>query len=101
MDVVLLPLIQIINVAINLFIWALIISAILSWLVTFNVVNTRNQFVYMVGNFLYRITEPALRPLRRVIPIMGGIDLSPIALILILWFIQGVLTQLAMRIMGV
>lgn len=100
MDVVLLPLIQIINVAINLFIWALIISAILSWLVTFNVVNTRNQFVYMVGNFLYRITEPALRPLRRVIPIMGGIDLSPIALILILWFIQGVLAQLAMRIMA-
>jgi len=99
MNVVLLPLIQIVNVAINLFIWALIISAILSWLVTFNVVNTRNQFVYMVGNFLYRITEPALRPLRRVIPIMGGIDLSPIALILILWFIQGVLTQLAMRIM--
>ncbi|MFA7431010.1 MAG: YggT family protein [Rhodospirillaceae bacterium] len=100
MDVVLLPLIQIIHVAINLFIWALIISAILSWLVTFNVVNPRNQFVYMVGNFLYRITEPALRPLRRVIPIMGGIDLSPIALILILWFIQGVLTQLAMRIVG-
>lgn len=98
MDVVLLPLIQITNIAINLFIWALIISAILSWLVNFNVVNPRNQFVYMVGNFLYRVTEPALRPLRRVIPVMGGIDISPIALILILWFIQGVLSQLAFRI---
>lgn len=98
MDVVLLPLITVIDIAIRLFIWALIISAILSWLVNFNVVNPRNQFVHTVGTFLYRVTEPALRPLRRVIPVMGGIDITPIALILILWFIQGVLSQLAFRI---
>lgn len=98
MDVVLLPLIRIITIAIDLYIWALIISAILSWLVAFNVVNTSNRFVYLVGDFLYRITEPALRPLRRVIPIMGGIDITPIVLILILWFVQGVLSQLAFRI---
>jgi YggT family protein len=98
MDVVLLPLLQILSIAIELYIWALIISAILSWLVAFNVVNTSNRFVYTVGDVLWRITEPALRPLRRIIPIMGGIDLSPIALILVLYFVQGVLRQLAFRI---
>jgi len=100
MDVVLVPLIQIIRVAIDLYIWAIIISAILSWLVAFNVINTSNRFVYMVGDFLYRITEPALRPIRKVLPIMGGIDLSPIVLLLALWFIDGILAQLLMRVAG-
>lgn len=98
MDVVVVPLIQILRVAIDLYIWAIIISAILSWLVAFNVVNTSNRFVYMVGDFLYRVTEPALRPIRKVLPIMGGIDLSPIVLILVLWFIDGMLAQLLMRV---
>lgn len=98
MDVVLVPLIQIARVAIDLYIWAIIISAILSWLVAFNVINTSNRFVYMVGDFLYRITEPALRPIRKVLPVMGGIDLSPIVLLLALWFIDGILAQLLMRV---
>lgn len=98
MDVVLLPLIQVIQVALNLFMWALIISAILSWLVAFNVVNTSNQFVYTVGNILHRITEPALRPLRAIIPNMGGLDLSPMALILIIFFLQNLLGRIAMRV---
>lgn len=100
MDVILLPLIKVAQIAIHLFIWALIISAILSWLVSFQVVNPRNQFVNMVGNFLYRLTEPALRPFRRFIPVMGGIDVSPVALILLLMFVQLVLEQLAFRIQG-
>jgi YggT family protein len=100
MDVVLVPLIQILRVAIDLYIWAIIISAILSWLVTFNVLNTSNRFVYMVGDVLYRITDPALRPIRRVVPVMGGIDLSPIVLILLLWFVDGVLRQLLVRVGG-
>ncbi|NIZ03925.1 YggT family protein [Thalassospira lucentensis] len=75
-----------IDTVIGIYIFMLIGSAILSWLVAFNVVNTSNKFVYMVGDFLYRVTEPALRPIRRVIPDLGGIDVSPIILILILQF---------------
>lgn len=71
---------------ISIFIWLLIANAILSWLVAFNVVNTRNQFVASVGNFLYRITEPPLRPIRKIIPSFGGLDISPIVLILLLIF---------------
>jgi YggT family protein len=76
------------NGAIGLYIWCLIIWVILSWLVAFNVVNTRNRFVSMAGDFLDRITEPALRPIRRFVPYLGGIDISPIILILLLYFIR-------------
>lgn len=82
-----------VDTIISLYIWALIISAILSWLVTFNVVNTSNRFVYMVGDFLYRITEPALRPIRRVMPNLGGIDLSPVILILLLVFAKNLMFE--------
>ena len=78
----------------------LIISAILSWLVAFNVVNTRNRFVYTVMDFLWRITEPALRPIRRILPNLGGIDISPVILILILMFVQDVLARLATRLIA-
>ncbi len=71
-----------------LYMLALIISVILSWLVQFNVINTSNRFVYQIGDFLYRITEPALRPIRSVIPSVGGIDLSPLILILVLGFLR-------------
>jgi YggT family protein len=98
MDVVLQPLIFVIVTAIDIYIWLIIISAILSWLVAFNVINTRNRFVYMVGDFLYRVTEPALRPIRRFLPNLGGIDVSPVILILVLIFAKGVLTNLAFRI---
>ncbi|MBW7850935.1 MAG: YggT family protein [Rhodospirillales bacterium] len=98
MDVILIPLLQVISIAIELYVWALIISVVLSWLVAFNVVNTRNRFVWTVGDFLDRITEPALRPIRRVLPNLGGIDLSPLVLILILYFIQGVLRNLVYRL---
>jgi YggT family protein len=69
----------------TLYIWVLIVSAILSWLVMFNVLNTQNRVVYMVGDFLYRITEPALRPIRRFVPLIGGIDISPVVLIIALY----------------
>ncbi len=86
-------LIWLINTLISLYVWLLIASAILSWLVAFNVINTRNRFVYLVGDFLYRVTEPALRPIRRVLPNLGGIDLSPVVLILILMFVQRLLVD--------
>ena len=72
----------------QLYIWLLIAAAVLSWLVAFNVVNTRNQFVAMVGEFLYRITEPVLRPIRNMMPNLGGIDISPVILILIIILIE-------------
>jgi len=75
-----------IDTVVGIYIFMLIASAILSWLVAFNVINTSNRFVYMVGDFLYRVTEPALRPIRRIMPDLGGIDISPIILILILQF---------------
>lgn len=84
-------LLSLISTVISIYIWILIASAILSWLVAFNVVNTSNRFVYMVGDFLYRITEPALRPIRRILPSLGGIDLSPMVLILLLIFLQNLL----------
>ncbi len=72
----------------DIYIWVLIASAILSWLVAFNVVNTSNRFVYLLGDFLYRATEPVLRPLRSFLPNLGGIDISPVVLILLLIFAQ-------------
>jgi YggT family protein len=88
------PLIRVAIIAVDLYIWVIIIGAILSWLVAFNIINTTNQFVYTIIDFLYRITEPALRPIRKVVPKFGGIDISPIALILGLVFLQMVLGNL-------
>ncbi len=78
--------VNLISTVVTLYIWALILSAVLSWLVAFNVINTRNRFIYLAGDFLHRVTEPALRPIRRYLPNLGGIDLSPIVLILLLIF---------------
>jgi YggT family protein len=83
-----------INSIINLFIVILIVQVIMSWLIAFNVVNTRNRFVYMVADIAYKITEPVLRPIRRIMPNLGGIDLSPVVLILLLGFIQRLLPEL-------
>lgn len=98
MNVIVVPLYRVLSVAIELYIWALIASAVMSWLVAFNVVNTRNRFVYTVMDTLYRLTEPALRPIRRALPNLGGVDISPIILILLLYFVQNVLGQLVLSI---
>jgi len=91
-----LELIKFINFLLDLYIFILFAAAILSWLVVFNVVNTRNPVVAMIADFLYRVTEPALRPIRERLPNFGGIDVSFIVLILIIYFIQlVVLTNLA------
>jgi YggT family protein len=83
---------DIVLIVLDLYVWLLIASAILSWLIAFNVVNTRNQFVATVADFLYRITEPVLRPIRNIMPDLGGLDISPIILILIIMLIQRVIT---------
>jgi YggT family protein len=82
------PIVFILIQVINLYMYLLLAGAILSWLIAFNVVNTRNQFVAAVAEFLYRITEPVLGPIRRRLPNMGGLDISPIIAFFILWLIQ-------------
>ena len=86
---------QLIDTIIALYMWALIISVVLSWLVQFNVINTSNRFVYTIGDFLYRITEPILGRIRSVVPAVGGIDLSPVVLILLLYFIRDLIFDFA------
>jgi YggT family protein len=81
------------DTVITLYVYILIASAILSWLVAFNVVNSRNPVVAQIGEFLYRITEPVLRPIRNILPNLGGIDVSPIILILGLFFIRNLLFE--------
>ncbi|MFT0861381.1 YggT family protein [Ancylobacter sp. G4_0304] len=79
---------------ITLYVWILIASAILSWLVAFNVVNPSNQFVRNLGEFLWRVTEPVLAPIRRILPNLGGIDVSPVILIIGLYFIRNLVFEI-------
>ena len=97
MDAIIVPFLNLIIAALQFYVWCLLISVVLSWLVAFKVINTSNRFVYMVGDFLYRLTEPALGRIRRFLPNMGGVDLSPIVLILLIIFVQEVLTGLALK----
>ena len=94
MDAILVPMLNILLTVVDLYVWVVIIAVVLSWLVSFKVVNTSNRFVYMVGDFTYRVTEPALRPIRNVLPNLGGVDISPIVLILLLIFLKDVLVRL-------
>lgn len=89
------PLIIVVNYAIELLKLVVLASIVMSWLIAFNVLNTRNRAVYMIMDTLYRLTEPVLRPLRRIIPNTGAVDLSPIALFFILWLIQMYLPMIA------
>ena len=84
-------LLDVIIMLLQLYIYLLVAAAILSWLIAFNVVNTRNQVVAMAAEFLYRITEPVLRPIRNVLPNFGGIDVSPVILILIIILIERII----------
>ncbi|MCF3627759.1 YggT family protein [Thalassospiraceae bacterium LMO-SO8] len=98
MDVITGPVISILLIALNLYTWVVIIGVILSWLVAFNVVNTSNKFVYMVGDFCYRATEPLLGRIRGFLPNLGGLDISPVVLILGLVFLKEFLIRLAHKI---
>ncbi len=86
-----LALFRTIDLALDIYTWILIASVIFSWLFAFNVINTRNQFVGMIGEFLHRATEPVLRPIRRILPDLGGLDISPIVVLLIIFFIRQLL----------
>ena len=87
-------LLWLIDTVIMLYVYLLIASAILSWLVAFNVVNSRNDVVRAIWDILYRVTEPVLRPIRRILPNLGGIDISPVILILLLLFVRNLIQEL-------
>ena len=78
---------------ITIYLWIIIINAILSWLVAFNVLNTQNKFVFSVLNVTYKLTDPALNKLRRFIPMFGSIDISPVILILLLMFLRNLIFE--------
>lgn len=86
-----LALFQTIDLALNLYTWVLIASAIFSWLYAFNVINSSNSFVNSLGTFFYNVTEPVLRPIRRILPDLGGIDVSPIVVLLLIFFIRSLM----------
>lgn len=76
----------ILDTVLNLYTWVIVAWVILSWLVAFNVVNAHNRFIYVVGDMLNRLTEPVMRPIRRLMPNLGGIDLSPLVVLLGIYF---------------
>ncbi len=86
-------LLALLDTVINFYILVLIASAVMSWLLAFNVLNAYNRVVYLISDFLYRFTEPALAPIRRIMPRIGGIDISPIVLILLLVFVRNLLFE--------
>jgi YggT family protein len=88
-------LLQTISMLLNIVWWIFLIMIIMSWLINFNVINTRNQFVAGVWRALNQVTDPILRPIRRIIPPMGGLDLSPIAVFIIIFFLQQFIANFA------
>lgn len=95
MDILFVPILHLVLCALSVYWWFVILSVVLSWLVFFNVVDRYNRFVYTFQGFLFRITEPFLGPLRRLIPDLGGFDVSPLILLFVLFF----LTKLVERIL--
>ena len=79
---------------ITIYIWIIIINAILSWLVAFNILNTQNRFVFSILDTTHKLTDPALSKIRRFIPMFGSIDISPVILILILMFLRNIIFEI-------
>jgi YggT family protein len=82
---------KVLRLLLDFYKWSLIIYSVMSWLVLFNIVNNRNQFIYLLNNFLRRLLEPILHPIRSVIPVAGGLDLSAMVLFLIIYFLQEII----------
>ena len=94
MNTILIPLLQVLSVALDLYKWVVVVWVILSWLVAFNIINNHNQFVRTVGRALEQVVEPALRRIRRYVPLFGNMDVSPVILFLIILFIQLIIGRL-------
>lgn len=100
MSIVLIPLLNVIKIILNLYVWVLLASVTLSWLFFFKVVNPYNSFVLTLNRILQKVTEPLLQPLRRILPNLGGIDLSPMLLILGVIFLSDVLSRIQIALLG-
>lgn len=100
MDIIIGPLFNLIHTLISLYLYTLIASIIMSWLIAFSLVNTNNHFISMISGFLFRATEPALDPIRKRLPDWGGLDISPVILILAIYFVRDVLSGLMIRLGG-
>jgi YggT family protein len=94
------PLLKLVLTIINLYWWVIIATAVMSWLVAFQVVDTRNQFVQSIWRALDALTEPVLRPIRRILPTLGGLDISPVVLLLALSFIEDLIRSNAHLLVG-
>ena len=93
--------IDIMAIVLQVLSWIIIISAVMSWLIAFNVINTHNAFVAQLWIVLERITEPIYRPFRKIMPDFGGIDLTPMLVLILIWIAQGaVLPNLRMMVLG-
>lgn len=100
MNVILGPILEIVDTILGLYMWVIILSVVMSWLYSFNVVNANNRFVYAVGYFTHRLTEPALAPIRRFLPNFGAIDISPLVLLLAVFFLRRVIQNLLFELGG-
>ena len=98
MNTILIPLLQVLSVALDLYKWVVIIWVLLSWLVAFGVVNSHNQFVRTVGRALDQVVEPVLRRIRRFVPMMGNLDISPIILFLLILLVQLVIGRIILNL---
>lgn len=98
MDVVLVNLLKVLIVALDIYQWIVIVNVVFSWLVAFNIINTSNQFVNMVMDFTYRLTDPLYRRIRQLLPNLGGIDLSPVIVLLGIFLLRGILVDLIYRV---
>ena len=98
MDIILIPLIQIIDYGLRLYIWAIIIYSLLNMCISFQMVNPYNQFIKISGQFLSQIIDPVLNRIRRIVPFFGSVDLSPLILIFTIYLIQGILSQILIRL---
>ena len=97
MDVIAGPVLRLLVMVIDLYIWVVVIGVVFSWLSAFNIINTSNRFAHMVGEFVYRATEPPLRQIRRIMPNLGNFDISPIILIFALIFAKDILIRVFVK----
>jgi YggT family protein len=98
MNTILIPLLQVLSFALNLYWWVVIVAVIMNWLVALNMINTHNQIIRTIGNIVHQLTEPVLRKIRRVIPNAGNVDLSVIVLFLLILLAQQVISQIVFKL---
>lgn len=95
-----LSILSLIDLILNIFSWIIIVAVIVSWLISFNIINGHNDIVRQVRYALFRLTEPVLGPIRRILPDLGSIDISPIVVLIAIWFIRSLLWEYGPRLLG-